>query len=55
MSDFEAVKSAMKMVAKHKLPSRELREEDFDILAETAVKTMYLAEAETMKKFGLIV
>lgn len=53
MSDFEVVKAAMQMVAKHKFPSRELREEDFNILAEAAVKAMYLAEAGTMKKFGL--
>ncbi len=46
--DFERVKNAMKMVWKHKMQTNgiEPSEQSWDILAEAAVKTMWLIEAE---------
>lgn len=49
MTDYERVLLAMKMVNKHKLDP-ELQVWQLEILAETAVKTMYLIDAENERK-----
>lgn len=49
-SDFERVKAAMQMVWKHKKFGYSLYDSDFDLLAETAVKTMWLIEEENERK-----
>lgn len=48
MSDVKRVKKAMQMVARHKLPTCLLMDADFDVFAETAVKTMWLIEEEAI-------
>jgi hypothetical protein len=50
MSDFERVKKAMQMVAQHKMKTVTLSEVDFDMLAESAVKMMWLIEEENERK-----
>jgi hypothetical protein len=53
MSDFDRALSAMKMVVKHKMPNLGINDEDIELLAETAVKTMYLIDAENERKNAL--
>lgn len=47
MSDFERVKNAMHLVLKHKGNSHQISEKTLELMAETAVKTMWLIQNES--------
>lgn len=51
MSEFEIVKRTLKMVWKHKLGRNigELSRHDWDVMAEAAVKSLWLIEHENNK------
>ena len=54
MTDYERVRNAMRIVFSHKVGDVEcMASEVWDLLAETAVKTMYLIDAENERKNAL--